>query len=121
MFVDMDLVAFVVFWSDQRIFVFYENFSASEVDSRLKELLVAISDMRVGSKKHQDSSFDCLVQSEHKFTKVFVALVKIFVVEIELELVALIVIAYNRCEYLTLSNKVFTNQLNPEIGVKIVL
>ena len=77
--------------------------------------------MRVGSEKHENSTFNCLVQTEYKFAKVFVALVKIFVVKIKLELVALVIITYYGCKHLTLSNKVFADQLNSEIGVKIVL
>jgi len=69
----------------------------------------------VGSEEHQNSTFDCLVQPEDKFAKVFVALVKVLVVEIKLKLVALIVAADNRRKYLAFSNEVFTNQLHLEI------
>jgi hypothetical protein len=117
----MAFVAFVVFRSYHRIFVLNENLCASEVDLRIKELLVAIGDMRVGCEKHKNSTFDCLVQTEYQFAKVFVALVKILVVEIELKLVALVVTVDNCGENLTLPNEVLANQLHPKVRVKVIL
>ena len=77
--------------------------------------------MGVGSEEHQNSTFDRLVQTEDKFAKVFVALVKVLVVEIKLKLVTLIVAADNRRKYLAFSNEVFTDQLHLKIWVKVVL
>lgn len=71
--------------------------------------------MRVRGEKHQYSTFYCVVQTEHQLTKVFVAFVKIFVVEIELKLVALVVSAENRCKDLTFPDKVFPDQLYFEV------
>ena len=76
---------------------------------------MAISNVGVGSEEHQNSTFDRLVQTEDKFAKVFVALVKVLVVEIKLKLVALIVAADNRRKYLAFSNEVFTDQLHLKI------
>jgi hypothetical protein len=71
--------------------------------------------MCVGRKKHQYAAFYVLVESMNKFAKIFVALVKILIVKIELELVTLIVSTHYRCKYLTLTDKMLTHKLHSEL------
>ena len=55
-----------------------------------------------------------------QLAQVFVAFVKVLVVKVELELVALVVRADDGSEYLRLSYEVFADELNAKFRVKIV-
>lgn len=78
---------------------------------------MTVCDVGVGSEKHQNSPFNCLVQSEHKFAQVFVALVKVLIVEVELEFVALKVTVENSCEHLALLDEMLANKLHFKVRV----
>lgn len=76
--------------------------------------------MCIRSEKHQNATLDRLVQFKNEFAKVFVALVKIFIVEVKLELIALVVAADNSRKNLAFSYKVLANKLNAEVRIEIV-
>ena len=67
MVLDVLLVSLVIFVGSCSVFILNEYFSESEVKLRLLELFVAISDMSVGGKEHENAALNVLIESVHKF------------------------------------------------------
>ena len=113
--VDVLLVCFVVSHGHVGVLILNKNLSLTEIKLRLLKLLIAVGDVRVGREEHQDATVDVLVQPVNQFAQVLVALIQVFIVKVELELVPLVVSGHNRSEHLRFTYEVLSDELHAKL------
>ena len=113
--VDVLLVCFVVSHGHVCVLILNEDLRLAEIKLRLLKLLIAVGDVRVGREEHQDATVDVLVKPVHQFAQVLVALIQVFIVKVELELVPLVVSGHDRREHLRFTYKVLSYKLHAKL------